>query len=438
MKIKATTKSYKDVTSIKIPEHKKPKRPSFLLRSLINVIAFFDLKKAHFTTTGELPSKKDGPYLVLMNHSSFIDLEIAEKIMYPRPVSIVCSYDALVGKNMLMRHIGCIPTRKFVNDIALIRDMKYSLGRGYNVLMFPEAGYSFDGTATAMPKIAKLVKLLGVPVVMVKTSGAFTMDPLYNGLRVRDVPVSADISTLFTADDVKNMPTEEMDEAIKSAFTFDAFRWQRDNKISVTSPERAVGLEKVLYRCPACGKEGAMKSEGDHIFCSDCGKTYVLEEFGNLRATEGVTEFDHIPDWYEWERQTVREEILREEYHLDVPVKISMMNDFKILYNVGEGRLTHTASGFRLVGCGGELDYVQKALFSHTVNSDFFWYELGDIVSIGDTNALYYCFPKVDIPVAKVRLAAEELHKLHQDKEFRKTHCDECQTCVPKCEFATI
>ena len=35
-----------------------------------------------------------------------------------------------------------------------------------------------------------------------------------------------------------------------------------------------------------------------------------------------------------------------------------------------------------------KLDYKQKALFSHTVNSDFFWYELGDIVSIGDNHAL--------------------------------------------------
>jgi 1-acyl-sn-glycerol-3-phosphate acyltransferase len=108
-----------------------------------------------------------------MNHSSFIDLKIAHRIMFPRPVSVVCTYDALVGKRWLMRWMGCIPTRKFVSDIALIHDMKHALSHGTNVLLYPEAGYSFDGTATSMPKLAKLCKMLKVPVVYIETKGAY-------------------------------------------------------------------------------------------------------------------------------------------------------------------------------------------------------------------------------------------------------------------------
>ena len=48
-----------------------------------------------------------------------------------------------------------------------------------------------------------------------------------------------------------------------------------------------------------------------------------------------------------------------------------------------------------------------------TFDADYFWYEIGDVISIGDYNMLYYCFPKNsgDI-VAKTRLATEEMFKL--------------------------
>ena len=43
--------------------------------------------------------------------------------------------------------------------------------------MYPEASYSFDGTATPLPdSLGKCVKLLNIPVVMIKTYGAFARD----------------------------------------------------------------------------------------------------------------------------------------------------------------------------------------------------------------------------------------------------------------------
>ena len=66
--------------------------------------------------------------------------------------------------------------------------------------MYPEAGYSFDGRATALPrKMGVLMKRLGVPVVTVITKGAFARDPLYNMLQIRDVTVSAHVKCIATA-----------------------------------------------------------------------------------------------------------------------------------------------------------------------------------------------------------------------------------------------
>ena len=75
--------------------------------------------------------------------------------------------------------------------------------------------------------------------------------------------------------------------------------------------------------------------------------------------------------------------------------------------------LTHSRRGFHLTGCDGKLDYTQEPLASYSLYSDFYWYEIGDVISIGNEKVQYYCFPKEsgDI-VAKARLATEELYKL--------------------------
>ena len=120
------------------------------------------------------------PCLVLMNHSSFIDLEIAALLMAARPYHIVTTLDAFVGLNWILRLVGCIPTKKFINDVNLVRDMRYTLKElKESVIMYPEASYSFDGTATPLPdSLGKCLKLLQVPVVMITTDGAFLRQPL--------------------------------------------------------------------------------------------------------------------------------------------------------------------------------------------------------------------------------------------------------------------
>lgn len=71
---------------------------------------------------------KDEPCLVLMNHSSFIDLKIAIRLLCTRPFHIICTSDGFVGKRWLMRSLGCIPARKFMTDVTLVRDMVYAVG----------------------------------------------------------------------------------------------------------------------------------------------------------------------------------------------------------------------------------------------------------------------------------------------------------------------
>ena len=417
MKIKVTDKSYEEVMALPREEHRKPLKPSIFFRTLLKLLSSADLKATNFhcRSIGMERLGADEPCLILMNHSSFIDLKIASTILYPRPFNIVCTSDGFVGKEWLMRHLGCIPTQKFVSDLGLVRDMVYTVKELHSsVLMYPEASYSFDGTATPLPEsIGKCVKMLGVPLVMIRTYGAFARDPLYNGLQLRKVDVSADMEYLLSPQEIAKASTAEINALLAERFSFDNFRDQQEQQIRITEPFRADGLNRVLYKCPHCGNEGAMTGKGTTLTCNSCGKTYLLTETGFLEAQEGETEFSHIPDWYRWERSCVRQELLDGSYRLDIPVRICMLVDSRSIYRVGEGRLIHTREGFHLSGCEGRLDYRQKPTSSYSLYSDYFWYELGDMICIGNSKALYYCFPtgQQDV-VAKTRLAAEELYKL--------------------------
>lgn len=417
MKIKCKDLPYEEVLKIKKPEHKRPVKTNPAIRALLKAISKSELKATDFTCNriGMEKLGDDEPALFLMNHSCFTDLKIAFSELYPRPFNIVCTSDGFVGKDGIMRAAGCIPTNKFIMDTALVRDIIYTFKTlKSSVLMYPEASYSFDGTATTLPdSLGKLVKKLGVPIVMIKTYGSFARDPLYNMLQLRQVKISADMKYLLSPDEIKEKSADEINEILKKEFTFDNFRWQRDNNIKITEPFRADGLNRVLYKCPCCGAEGKMQGKGIYLTCNSCNEKWELTETGALSGKV----FDHVPDWYKWERECVRKELENGEYLIDVPVDIKMLVDTKSLYSVGKGRLVHNEEGFKLTGCDGQLEYIHTPGKSYSLYADYYWYEIGDMICIGNSDALYYCFPLVegDI-VAKARLAAEELYKIKYSK----------------------
>ena len=422
MKINTRTLPYEEVLKLPRLQHKDPLKPSRLLVTVVRVASLPTLWKTKFSyTTERMELVGDQPCLILMNHSSFTDMKLAYGIFYPKPLGIVTSVDAMSGiLGKLMRFLGCTPTHKYVTDISLIRDLEYMLKKNKtSVLMYPEAGYSFDGRATTLPrKLGVLMKKLGVPVVTVITQGAFARDPLYNMLQIRNVKVSAHVKCLATAEEVKEKTVAELDALLDEAFSFDNFAWQRDNKISIDVPFRADGLHRILYKCPHCGQENQMEGKGIHLTCHACGKQWQMDEYGQLAACQGETEYPHIPDWYTWQRACVRKELEDGTYLLAADVDIAVQVNLDGVCMIGPGHLTHDLNGFRLTDSTGKLDYQQSAVASHTLYSDYYWYEIGDVIGIGDNEFSYFCFPKADVSVTKARLATEELYKM---KKIRRT-----------------
>ncbi|MBO2527342.1 MAG: hypothetical protein CW335_04070, partial [Clostridiales bacterium] len=235
---------------------------------------------------------------------------------------------------------------------------------------------------------------------------------LYNNLQIRQTDISANVEYLLSPEQIAELSVQELNRILNDRFSFDNFRWQQKNGVIIDEPFRADYLNRVLYKCPHCQTEGKMLGKGITITCEACGKGYELTEDGYLKALDGDAAFTHIPDWYRWERECVRKEIEDGSYRLNIPVKICIMKNTKAIYEVGTGTLEHSKDGFHLTGCDGALDYRQKPAASYSLYSDYYWYEIGDMICIGKPDLLYYCFPtECGDVVAKTRMAAEELYK---------------------------
>ena len=358
------------------------------------------------------------PYMLLSNHMSFIDFELVSLGTYPNRVNNVVNIDGYYKRPWLLEWIGAICTRKFTTDFHLVKSIKKLLSRGDILCMYPEARYSPCGTTSYLPdSLGHLIKMNKVPVVVGIHRGNYLHAPFWNFRKKRKVPLHTTLTQILTADDVARMSVDEINAALKAAFQYDEYRYQKEEGILITEPFRAEGLHKILYKCPHCGAESKITSKGIYISCSKCKKEWELCEDGSLRATTGETEFSHIPDWFEWEREEVRREILDGRYFFTDTVDVHSLPRCWKFEKLGNATLTHNAEdGFVLTGFyrGQEYRIQRHPLETNSlhVEYDFPHIKPYDCLDISTPNDSFYCFPTKQNVATKLSLATEEIYKI--------------------------
>ena len=402
----------------------RPKRPSALLLPLMWAASFA------MTQRGGLKIDKSGikglklPYLVLAEHQGFTDYYIAPLAFFPRRASYVSDMEGFANYGRwLYSALGCVATRRYIPDVSLIHNIRHVLEKNKDILViYPEARHSNVGTNSLLaPSIGKLVRLLKVPVVLMKTHGSYLDAPIWDEKHRRGAPLSVKLTLALTPEDIRTRSAEEITAFLNREFHYDEHRWQIVNKVRLKYPKRAEGLQKMLYQCPACQTECAVTVAGARLTCRSCGKAWELEETGLLRAVGGEREDIHIPDWYELQRAQVARQIAEGGYVLNTEVTIQALPNEKGFVPFGEGRLTHGPEGFRLriPSTGQELFFPTEQLFS--IHNELDYRGWGDCVVLSTRDCCYYLFPDArKISVVKIQLAAEEFHQEYLRK--RNTH----------------
>ncbi|NCB51613.1 MAG: hypothetical protein EOM54_07005 [Clostridia bacterium] len=393
---------------------KKPlRRQSHFLRPVAWALAFpmiwaRGVKIDNVNTEGLKP-----PYLLLCNHNAFNDFKVTTAATFPHRANYVVAIDGFIRREWLLRNVGCICKRKFTSDVLLVRQLQRVVKNGDVAVIYPEARYSLCGTTAVLPgSLGRLAKLMNVPLVTLIIHGNHINSPFWNLENRKVSGIEATMTQLFTAEELKEATTDEVNSAIKEAFRYDEYKWQRERGIRIYFNKRAEGLHKVLYQCPACGAEYRMNSKGTKLICEACGKTWTLSELSELSGDDGITEFEHIPDWYEWERENVRKEIEAGTYRFESKVTVDSLPNAKGFQHLGEGTLTHDMDGFHLAADDGSysMERPVKSMYSCHIEYDYLG-KHGDCIDLNTLDDTYYIYPKgSDFSVTKIALATEELY----------------------------
>ena len=425
-KIKDIEVNYKNKKRYKTAKYpiRQPKVISWLIYMLSKMmLAGVDYKVEKINMDGLKP-----PYMMLSNHMQFVDFELTATGTKCDRVNNVVSIDGYYRRPWLLELIGAIATRKYTMDLHLIKSINKVLKRGDILSLYPEARYSPCGIRSFIPEsLGKIVKMNKVPVVAVVHRGNYLRAPFWNYRKKRRVPLRTTMTQILTAEQVKTMSVEEINEAIKTALDYNEYNYQLENNIKITEPYRAEGLHKILYQCPSCKTESKMDSKGTEIFCTHCGKRWNLNEDGTLTALEGDTEFTHIPDWFLWEKEEVKKQIQDGTYSFEDEVEVFSLPRCWEFEKLGKAKVTHDIeNGFTLKGFYRDQEYLINRqpleMNSLHVEYDYCYIKPFDCFDISTENDSFYCYPTKQNVITKLAFATEEIYmrKLHQSKDDKK------------------
>lgn len=400
--------------------YRKPNKPRFYLKLVEYLVAPFYMlfSNAHVKTDKAVKELK-GPYLILSTHASFIDFPMVVTGIMPRTTGWVMSVEEFRRGDWLMYGIGGMPKRKFTHDIVTAKHiLRYLKTQKHTCTLYPEARFEFAGINERLDEaLGKMCKHANVPVVMCMANGNFLNSPQWCKHPYRNIRQEAHLYVLLTPEEMKNMTADEVQAKIEKAFEKDEYKWQVEKNYHIKCKQRAKGLHRILYKCPACNTEFKTKSEGIYLWCEACGAKWEMDTLSRLKGMNTDKGFSHIPDWYRWEREEVRKEVRNGSYRFEDDVRVEDYYSTPVGFvNVGDAHVVHDENGFTFNGTvNGKPFTLNKPISSmYSVHVEYDFLNRGDAFDIATDETTYFMFLKTaENYLTKMHFAQEELYDYH-------------------------
>lgn len=294
----------------------------------------------------------DDNALFLCAHESILDFSFLLYALRPRRVRFVAT-SIQFEKNRfiawLLTSLGVIQKKQGAMDASCVRQMVRAAKEGDVVAVYPAGMTSCDGRPAwkMQPGTEKLARLMGASIYAVTPCGSFLTHPRY-AHAIRRGRVDVRIRRLFTAEEVRKTPPEEIQAAVERALAFDEWQWQVRERVRFHAINRAKGVTRVLYMCPHCGMYGGMREQTNAVTCDICGMRAEVDEYGFFRATKNTCTH-RMDKWVDMELDKLRQELAADDFALYAPVTLKRPRAKAPGYEAvdeGELRLTKTELRF--------------------------------------------------------------------------------------------
>ena len=362
------------------------------------------------------------PYILISTHASMLDFYMVLTLTFPHMVYWISTVEEFIPRYFIFRRIGVLAKRKFTNDPQGAMRYLEVLQKKKILVIYPEARYSFTGECERIDKsIGKFVKYANVPVVFIREHGNYLYCPQWSDRKVRKVhPIVEEVETIVNKNEVAEMTAQEIQERIEENFVNSEEEWMRRKHILIKYPNHTVGLERILYKCPHCQKEFEMSSETHYLKCNHCGATYDYLENGQLQRVDGEGKFTYISEWYKWEKEEVKKEVLSGTYHFEDDVRVEKLLGAKIGFVPQEVHyhLTHDINeGFNVVGTDNDFKFHRSSLQSYAIHIEYNYENRGAFLELADLKDTYFIYPLNKASnLTKIHFAVEHIYDLKKEQ----------------------
>ncbi len=269
------------------------------------VYAFMKLKytkKYDITFDKSIVKNIKGPAIVIATHTSDEDHILSALTLYPvRPTYIVSEHFIHnPSTERLIKHFHVITKKMFTPDISTIRNIMRAKSENAVIVIFPEGRLSCYGhTLPVADGTAELIKKLGVDLYIWKAEGAYLSFPKWRDKGDnRRGRINASVKLLLSDDEVAEKDLSEIKEITENAI-------HHDDELAMEGVEYKCedisrGVDKILFKCPQCLKEGTITAGENHIRC-ECGLDATLDSFYRLHNAP----FDRVNEWFEWQQSSI-------------------------------------------------------------------------------------------------------------------------------------
>lgn len=266
------------------------------------------LRKRAVDTQG-LSTLPDTPFILLSDHANALDAYVLGALV-GKPIRFMANLEGVSRiKSTLALLIGAYGRRKGSNDLSALRTT-FSLSRaGETIGMFPEGDRSWDGSTLPLrPGCGKLVRRLGLSLVLARHKGNYLAQPRW-ATRQRRGRWSVDFS-VFDADELARMSDDLVDTIIVSALTKNEIKDADREGRTFECEAPAEGINRLLWRCPVCGRTDGIIGSGGFIMCTLCGTKWRPDGNCRVKPINAPLSLHRSPiadlkDWHDWQTRTL-------------------------------------------------------------------------------------------------------------------------------------
>lgn len=243
--------------------------------------------------------KKNGPHLILCNHTNNVD-PILLGTNFNLPVYYIAS-EQLFSMGFLTKLLvyvfGMISKSKSMPDASTIKNVKRIVDEKGSVGMFVEGNVTFTGENPSIPfAVCKLIKFLKIPVILYRMHGLYLSSPRWSFYRRRG-KTYGEIARIISYEEYSKMNDQELYDLIVENLYVNCFEDQVNNHVVYKGKNLAEGIERLLVVCPNCGSLESIHSKNDEFECSECKSRGKINEFGLIESTtfkyKNLIEYDY-------------------------------------------------------------------------------------------------------------------------------------------------